>query len=44
VSATAGAAVTVTLIVADVTAVPLESVTRAVNAVMPEAVGVHVVE
>jgi hypothetical protein len=44
VSATTGAAVTVTLIVADVTVVPFESVTRAVSAVTPEAVGVHVVE
>ena len=37
-------AVTFTLTMAEVTAVPLESVTRAVNAATPEAVGVHVVE
>ena len=41
VSATAGAAVTVTLIVAEVTVVPFESVTFAVRAVIPEAVGVQ---
>ena len=43
VSATLGT-VTVTFTLADVTVVPLESVTRAVSAVTPEAVGVHVVE
>ncbi len=37
-------AVTMTFAIADVTAVPFESVTRAVSAVTPEAVGVHVVE
>jgi hypothetical protein len=42
-SATLGA-VTVTFTLAVVTWVPLESVTRAVSAVTPEAVGVHVVE
>ena len=34
-------AVTMTFTIADVTAVPLESVTRAVSAVMPAAVGVQ---
>jgi hypothetical protein len=43
VSATLGT-VTVTFTLAVVTWVPLESVTRAVSAVTPEAVGVHVVE
>jgi hypothetical protein len=43
VSATLGT-VTVTFTLADVTVVPLESVTRAVSAVTPATVGVHVVE
>ena len=41
-SATVGA-VTMTFAIADVTVVPFESVTRAVSAVTPATVGVHVV-
>jgi len=37
------AAATVTLTVDEVTAVPAESVARAVNATVPTALGVHVV-